>query len=35
MVVEGFHENRGLLPLSTRVSFLFHLALSGSDTKEN
>ena len=35
MVVEGFHENRGLLPLSTSVSFLFYLALSGSDTKEN
>ena len=33
MVVEGFHENRGLLPLSTSVSFLFFLALSGLDTK--
>lgn len=32
MVVEGSHENRGMLPLSTSVRLLNFLALPGSDT---
>jgi hypothetical protein len=34
MVVEGSHENRGMLPLSTSIRLMQFLALPGSDTQQ-